>query len=268
MGSARVSPGGLRPGHAAGAVAGGAVAGGAVAARATTGGAVAGGAVAGDAVADDAAAGLADLIDGLRFPQGYRRIFLAAIEAFAERGFHGTSTRDIAARAGMSPAALYVHFGSKEEVLYRIATSALDLTQQVVSSAADGAAGPAGRLQAVVRSLAAWHACHSAAARVVLYQRDALTPEHLAEVTGKEREVDQIVRQIIADGVSAGEFDVADTAAAATAVLSLCVDVARWRRPGYRRSPEEIGDLHARAALRIVGAGSGGPSGPDLAVTR
>jgi AcrR family transcriptional regulator len=204
---------------------------------------------------DDAAVALGRLIEGHQFPAGYRRMFLAAIAAFSERGFHGTSTRDIAARAGMSPAALYVHFGSKEEVLYRIATSAVDLTLEVVSAAADRAAGPSGQLHSVVGALAAWHAHHSPAARVVLYQLDALTPEHRGEVRAKEREVDRIVRQVIAAGVSAGDFGVTDVAAAATAVLSLCVDVARWYSPGGWRSPQEIGELHAAAALRIVGAG-------------
>ena len=203
---------------------------------------------------DDATAAAARLIEGRRFPEGYRRILLAAVEAFSERGFHGTTTRDIAAQVGMSPAALYVHFGSKEDVLYRIATSALDLTVDVASAAANRTAGPSDRLRALVLALTAWHARHSAVARVVLYQLDALTPDHLAEVTRKQGEVDRIVRQVIADGVSAGDFDVTDTIGTATAVLSLCVDVARWYRPGHRRTPEQISELNAQAALRIAGA--------------
>jgi AcrR family transcriptional regulator len=205
------------------------------------------------APADEAS--LDRLIERHRFPEGYRRMFLAAIATFSERGFHGTSTRDIASRAGMSPAALYVHFGSKEEVLYRIATSGLDITLEVMSAAAGSAVLAADRLRAVVRALTAWHAHHNAAARVILYELEALTPEHLAEVAVKEREVDQIVRRIITEGVKDGEFDVTDGITAATAVLSLCMDVARWYRPGHRRSPEEIGDFYAAAALRIVGAG-------------
>jgi AcrR family transcriptional regulator len=197
---------------------------------------------------------LAQLIERHRFPEGYRRIFLAAIETFSERGFHGTSTRDIAARAGMSPAALYVHFGSKEEVLYRIATSGLDITLEVMSGALTCAAAPSDRLRAVVRAVTAWHAHHSAAARVILYEQEALTPEHLAEVLVKEREIDQILRGIIVEGVRAREFDVPDMVSTAAAILSLCMDIARWYRPGHRRTPEDMGDAYAEAAVRIVGA--------------
>ena len=50
-----------------------------------------------------------------------------------------------------------------------------------------------------------------------------------------------------------GEFSVSDPGTAATAVLSLCMDVARWYRPAHRRTPEEIGEGYAEAALRVVG---------------
>jgi AcrR family transcriptional regulator len=203
------------------------------------------------------AVALSRMVEHYRFPEGYRRMFLAAIAAFSERGFHGTSTRDIAARAGMSPAALYVHFGSKEEVLYRIAISAVGLTQDVMTTADTEAAGsPTGRLRAVVRAITAWHAHHAAAARVVLYQLDALTPDHRAEVLELERAIDQIIRRIVDAGIESGEFSMADPGLAGTAVLSLCMDVARWYHPHHRRSPEDIGEQYAEAALRVVGASS------------
>ena len=202
----------------------------------------------------DLTAALAEQIERHRFPPGYRRMFLAAIEAFAERGFHATSTRDIASRAGMSPAALYIHFGSKEDVLYRITLSALELTREMVGAVTEGVDAPADRLRALVRALTTWHAVHHAAARVVLHELGALTPEHRTEVLELRRALDRQVAEAIAAGVRTGDFSVPDVGAATIAVLSLCVDTARWYRPGQRRSAREIADWHADAALRIVGA--------------
>jgi AcrR family transcriptional regulator len=207
------------------------------------------GATAGPGLAEPFAA----LLDQYRFPVGYRRMLLAAVDAFAEHGFHGTTTRDIAARAGMSPAALYAHFSSKEELLHTIMSSALDLTAAMVSAEASRQVSAPGRLKAVVTALSAWQGYQLPVSRVVLYQLNALSAEHLAEVTGKMRVIDQTFRAIITDGVSAGDFTVADVRATATATLSLCLDVARWYYPGYRRTPQEIGEMNARAALRIVG---------------
>ena len=44
------------------------------------------------------------------------RILLAALDAFAETGYDGTTTRDICNRAGVNVAAVNYHWGSKEEL--------------------------------------------------------------------------------------------------------------------------------------------------------
>ena len=199
------------------------------------------------------AAALEQLFGEYHFPAGSRRILLAAATAFAERGFHATTTRDIAAQAGLSSAALYFYFRSKEEVLYQIATSALDFTIEVAATAAKGPGSPATRLAGLVRVLTIWHTYNSQVAHVVLYQTGALTPDHLADIAAKQREVSQIFRQVITDGLGSGDFDVQDAGAATVAVLSLCLDVARWYRPGYRLTPQQLGDFNAVAALRIAG---------------
>ncbi len=45
-----------------------------------------------------------------------RKLLVAAIEAFSENGFKGTSTRDIAARAGVHHPLIAYHFKNKEEL--------------------------------------------------------------------------------------------------------------------------------------------------------
>jgi AcrR family transcriptional regulator len=202
----------------------------------------------------------ADLIERYRFPEGYRSLFLAAVAAFAEQGFHATTTRQIAARAGLSSTALYAHFASKEALLHRIAVSALEIAGDLVTEEAAHEETATEKLRAVVGTLSAWHAHHQPVARVVLHQLDALTPEHLAEVVKRRHVVDRLIRRIIADGVAAGEFDVADRRAAAVTVLSLCLDVARWYQPRGPRGPEQIGEHNAGMALRLVGAHEPVPS--------
>ena len=53
-------------------------------------------------------------------PDSSRRLLQSALEQFAAVGYHATTTRDISTGAAMSPAALYVHYASKEEVLFHI----------------------------------------------------------------------------------------------------------------------------------------------------
>ncbi|WEV24636.1 TetR/AcrR family transcriptional regulator [Streptomyces sp. 71268] len=187
-------------------------------------------------------------------PDAARRLVIAAVQAFAERGYHATTTRDIASRAGMSPAALYIHYKTKEELLYQISLVGHRLALDILERPALADGSPAERLADAVRSFVRWHAEHHTTARVVQYELDALGPEHRAEIVGMRRATDAAVRGIIEDGVRSGDFDVTDVPGTTLAVLSLCIDVARWFSTEGRRTPDEVGDSYAALALRMVGA--------------
>jgi AcrR family transcriptional regulator len=186
-------------------------------------------------------------------PDAARRLVLAAVEAFAERGYHATTTRDIAGRAGMSPAALYIHYKTKEELLYQISGVGHRLALRVLEEAAGAGGAPAERLAAGVRAFARWHAEHHTVARVIQYELGALAPGHRAEIVDLRHRSDQVVREVIQEGAAAGDFAVPDLNGTTLAVMSLCVDVARWFGAEHRRrSPAAIGALYADLVLRLV----------------
>ncbi|MFD0313994.1 TetR/AcrR family transcriptional regulator [Streptomyces flavalbus] len=187
-------------------------------------------------------------------PDAARRLLIAAVEAFAERGYHATTTRDIAGRAGMSPAALYIHYKTKEELLHRISRIGHQKAVEILRTAARGEGGPSERLADAVSSFVRWHAGGRTTARVVQYELDSLGPDARAEILGLRRQVDAEVRGIIEDGVRSGEFDVIDVKGTTLAVLSLCIDVARWFSLDGPRTPDEVGALYADLVLRMVGA--------------
>ncbi|MEU1083396.1 TetR/AcrR family transcriptional regulator [Streptomyces sp. NPDC005908] len=191
-------------------------------------------------------------------PDAARRLLLAAVEAFAERGYHATTTRDIAGRAGMSPAALYIHYKTKEELLHRISRIGHEKALDILRTAAREEGTATERLAEAVSSFVRWHARGRTTARVVQYELDSLGPEARAEIVGLRRQVDAEVRGIIEDGVRSGEFDVPDVPGTTLAVLSLCIDVARWFNVNGPRTPEEVGALYADLVLRMVGAKGAG----------
>lgn len=187
-------------------------------------------------------------------PEASRRMVLGAVDAFAAKGYHATTTRDIAARAGLSPAALYVHFPSKAALLARISSAgheaALDLVEAAVARGAD----PVGRLRLVVADFVAWHATNHRIARVVQYELDALPDDARAHAVALRRRIEAAVTTTISDGVAAGAMDVDDPRRVARALLSLGIDVARWYDPAGRDSPAALGVLYADLAARMVGA--------------
>lgn len=185
------------------------------------------------------------------------RLWRAAVEAFAARGFHGTTTRDIATGAGMSPAALYVHHRSKEEVLYAISReghlTALELCERALTSAPD----PVDQLVRLVRDFVRHHAEHSTVARIVNYELAALDETHRGEIDRMRDRMDALVRELVERGCAQGAFRTDEPAMTAGAVLSMGIDVSRWYRADRGWSPDAVADHYCALALRMVGAAEG-----------
>ncbi len=182
------------------------------------------------------------------------RLMTAAAEAFAQKGFHATTTRDIASRAGLSPAGVYVHFASKEDLLFQLSRRGHVAARDMLVDAAAAAGSPTEALRAIASVFAQWHAEHHTTARIVQYEFPHLTHAHREVVLGLRKEIDGVVRGVLRDGVATGEFAVEDVPGTALAVLSLAVDVARWYDPDIRRTPESIGTAYGELALRLATA--------------
>lgn len=187
-------------------------------------------------------------------PEASRRMVLAAIDAFAERGYHATTTRDIAARAGLSPAALYVHYPSKAALLAQISRTGHEAALALVRHSVQRAGGdPVERLRAIVTDFVVWHAEHHRVARVVQYELAALPEDVAAEVVGLRRQIEGLVHDELVAGVRAGRMDVPQPRGVARAILSLCVDVSRWFDPRGRQPAAAVGELYADLVARMVG---------------
>ncbi|WP_410669408.1 TetR/AcrR family transcriptional regulator [Amycolatopsis sp. cmx-4-68] len=187
-------------------------------------------------------------------PETARRLMLAGVEAFAQRGYHATTTRDIAGAAGMSPAALYVHFPSKAALLFAISRYGHEQTLALVENVVAKESDPVERIRLIVEDFVAWHARRHTVARVVQYELQALPPQEFEVVAELRRRIERIVREVVADGVEAGVFTVSDPHISARAVLSLGVDVARWYTDRARQTPAALGKEYGGLVLRMLGA--------------
>lgn len=189
-------------------------------------------------------------------PSAAERIRRAAIEVFAEAGYGGSSTREIAKRLNMSATAMYPHYASKEELLYAIALdghSSLLRALKAANDAADSAAvNHTERLKAVVAVFATWLAENRKQARVVHYELHGLTPAHHRAITALRRQTNTLLADIVTGGVSAGEFHVDAVDEVVMAISSLCVDVCRWFPSRRHRDPAKLGAVYAGIVERLV----------------
>lgn len=80
------------------------------------------------------------------------RILETALELFAQRGYLGTSMSDIAARLGITKAALYKHYAGKQEILDRIVQRMNELDAARAAAYEMPGAAPEGFAQAYLNT--------------------------------------------------------------------------------------------------------------------
>ena len=185
-------------------------------------------------------------------PESSRRLLLAALEAFADRGFEAATTRDISRRAGMSPAAVYVHYRSKVDLLDEIMRIGHESVLAEVTSAMDDHDAPAARIAAFVSAFSSWHARYATLGQVTARELRSLPPDRFGPILMLRRTTERILAEELERGAAAGELHVDDVQGTVRAILSLGVDSARWYAPQRGGDPESIGRLHADLVLRML----------------
>jgi AcrR family transcriptional regulator len=183
-----------------------------------------------------------------------RRLLLAGVEAFWRDGFHASSTRDIAKRAQLSPAALYVHFKAKEDLLSDIILYVAEDLRDRLREAADKGGSPTELLSRLVHAYVALPARMYKASLVANREFGSLTMAQRKQVVKIRDELLEIVGNCLAAGQASGEFTFRDLSITRMAVVSLCRSTLLWYSPRGKFTPEEIGDYYVDLVLGMVGA--------------
>lgn len=182
----------------------------------------------------------------------------AALACFVAQGYHGTTMRDIAARAGLAVSASYYYFPSKLDLLRRIMTRVTEDLEGVLSEAERAAAGdPAARLAALVRAHVLFHTHRRAESFIGNSELRALPPADRAEMVALRDRIAGHFKRALEVGIRARAFTVVDPAATVLAIVTMCTAVATWYRDDGPNSPEQIADRYAELALRMVGVPRG-----------
>lgn len=174
---------------------------------------------------------------------------MAAVEEFSQRGFHATSTRDIAKRVGMSAAGLYVHYESKADLLYTISLVGHKAAQNAVEAAMHGLTDPRKRVRAYVKAFTTWHAVNHSLARVLQYELRSLTPAHFTAIAKIRRTTERQASKELRPLVKPAR----DLKIKTRAILSLGIDVARWYDPAKAPLPEVLGEKYAEMIMCMLG---------------
>lgn len=159
--------------------------------------------------------------------QRYRQQRLQAIRSaaavFAEKGFHGSSTRDIAERMGIKQGSLYYYFKSKEEALGEVCLYGIEDYVEHMKEIAASEQSFEAKLIATITSHLASYRERNEALKVYNDERLYLPEAKRRNLKSLGSAYRQMLEEIFEEGVRSGALrDSIDCHFAAQAVIGIC----------------------------------------------
>ncbi len=177
------------------------------------------------------------------------QIIEAAARVFAERGFHGATTQDIADVLGIKQASLYYYFSSKEAALEVVCLRGVEGFFDAAKAIAVRPESARKRLALLINSHLSPLVDRADFVKVFLNERQHLPTESRRRIGRWSRGLERIFEEVIKEGIANGEFRAAlDPRTATLAILGMCNAVSSWQR----NENVDVAQLSAEFARLVI----------------
>ena len=183
----------------------------------------------------------------------YDRILIEAARLFYEKGYHGTSMKDLATAVGIKKGSLYYYIESKEQLFFEIAESIPPKFIANVSALLEDTQLTAEQKLriAITKHLELFETELGLAwSRIFLLEYRALPVKHQRKLLEQRQHYENVIRKLVADGVERGEFAQVDVAIVTRAILGMCNWAMEWYSTTGKLSGKEIASSFSELILK------------------
>lgn len=173
------------------------------------------------------------------------RLKRAAIDLFHERGYHATSVRSLATRAGLDGVSIYYHFPSKQRLLFTILEGVMtDLINTVERAVEEASPSPRDQLRAAIIANAIFHGSTPKEAAISDTELRGLSQKNLVKMIELRDRHERIFRNVLERGQNQGLWDT-DVRLTCFIIMAVCNEISHWYQPGGTLRLEEIAAFDA-----------------------
>lgn len=156
----------------------------------------------------------------------------AAGRLFADRGYHGTSMRELGREVGLLGSSLYSHVDSKQDLLVEVVEEGARLFEESAEKALATEGPASSRLEALIAGHVDVVIDNIDVARTFLNEARVLDAEYRARIVEARDHYEEAFRSVIREGVDEGSFDSdVDPKTASIFILSILNAIERWYHP-------------------------------------
>ena len=166
-----------------------------------------------------------------RPPSATRRIELLDVAAamFAREGYHGTSMRALAERAGVNPASLYHYFRSKEDALLEVCLTGIRDSAERLDGILASPAAMAARIRLFVEANITDLERRADYRHAYYEQREHLSAEQRETIDHESRRIRRLLDRMFEEARAAGELHATlDARQASLATASILQAITRY----------------------------------------
>ncbi|MBI1201091.1 MAG: TetR family transcriptional regulator [Rhodopseudomonas sp.] len=186
------------------------------------------------------------------------QIIEAAAQVFAERGFHGATTQDIADVLGIRQASLYYYFSSKEAALELVCLRGVEGFFEAAKAISTGPGDARKRLILLIESHLSPLLDRGNFIKVFLNERQFLPTESRRRIGRWSRGLERIFEDVIKEGIAKGEFRADLNVRLVTlAILGMCNAASSW----YGKENFSVATLAAEFARLVTDGVDKRPAG-------
>lgn len=183
-----------------------------------------------------------------------QRVLRSAVRLFAERGFHGTGIRDLAAAAELTTSTLYHYMTNKDDLLVEIMLGTITPLRDAAAAIRAQIADPATALCAIVEHHVWAHASDRLATLVTDTELRALGGERRSAVLAVRDDYEAQWRAAVNAGARAQVFVAPYPELSTRALLQMATGVSHWFSPKGQMKLGELCRTYADNALGLLRA--------------
>ena len=169
---------------------------------------------------------------------------------FKERGYAGTSMRDLAKEVGIEAASLYNHLGSKEELLHEMCFDIADQFFVAFNEATVAEKSPSKKLKAAIRAHIGVISGNLDASTVFFHEWIFLKEPHLTKFKKLRYQYEQGFREIIQRGITEKDFKEVNVKLAVFTIFSALNATYDLYKSSEKLSQDEIGESISNLLLK------------------
>lgn len=167
-------------------------------------------------------------------------ILTAAVQLFAEYGYHAAPLRDIARLAGIQAASIYHHYPNKQSLLVEIMEVYMKRLNTQLEHIIQEYQNPLRCLQEAIANHIRLHTAHKAEFFIINTEIRALEGENRTYILTLRDTYEILLQEILNDGMTRGMFRRSDSKVVSYAIIAMCTEVATWFRPDGRLTTQQV----------------------------